>query len=161
MLNHLLSRCAAGALRLLLGVLTATSALACSSGADPGAGAETTGAAEGPEGVGGAENAGGSESAGSATRMENGFFMAEGAPPPQACSADSDCTGNTVAAAGGCCQAPHPIRPHSRAYASWVSEWRAAHCREVQCPPPPAPNEPNECHFQLRCEAGQCADACP
>jgi hypothetical protein len=125
-----------------------------------GQGAAAQGGA--PEGAAADEHAAtAAEGAAAPTRMEDGFFMADGAPAPQACSADADCRGDTVPASNGCCQAPHPIRPHSRAYARWVSEWRARSCDGVQCPPPPPPARPAECSFEVRCEAGQCRDACP
>lgn len=156
--------CAWRAVPLFLCTLAVIAAPGCSSSSESAAGREGATEAE-PEGAGGAEEAAPEETApaeaASATRMEEGFFMAEGAPDPRACSADADCVGDTVPAASGCCQAHHPIRAHSRAYTSWVGTWRAAHCDGVTCPPPPAPSQPDECSFTVRCEAGQCRDACP
>ena len=94
-------------------------------------------------------------------RVEQGYFMGQGAPAPRACTLDSDCVANTVPAEGGCCNDPYSMRATSRAYASWVSSWRAAHCEGVSCPPPPAPSRPDPCWNELSCVDGICQSACP
>jgi hypothetical protein len=91
----------------------------------------------------------------------DGFFMAEGAPPPRGCASASDCLGDTIPDVDNpCCQNPRTLEPHARAYRSWVFAWRKDHCASVTCPPPPAPSEPPECAFEVDCVQGQCVDAC-
>lgn len=97
-----------------------------------------------------------------AGRLENGFFVAEGAPDPRKCATDSDCVGDTVADHTGCCQAPTQVIPHSRAYAAWVHKWRAGAgaCADVTCPPPPAPVRPSDCLFDVKCVEQVCKNQC-
>jgi hypothetical protein len=96
------------------------------------------------------------------SRMENGFFMAEGAPDPLACTTPDECTGDTVSAEGGCCNDPYSLRAHSKSYAAWLYRWRTEddRCSVVECPPPPNPSEPPDCAFEMRCVKGACADTC-
>lgn len=93
-------------------------------------------------------------------RMEGGFFVADGAPAPGACTADADCMGDTVPAEGGCCQDPTTMGAYARAYWSWIGTWRGAHCSGVECPPPPNPDPPSACYFEVHCAAGVCANTC-
>jgi hypothetical protein len=94
-------------------------------------------------------------------RMENGFFLADGAPEPLTCAADEDCLGDTVPAPGGCCQNPLDLRAYSQAYRTWLARWRPAHCGGVTCPEPPAASQPGDCYFQVHCTTeGICANSC-
>lgn len=94
-------------------------------------------------------------------RSEDGFFMADGSPEPQACTAAADCLGDTIPdVRNPCCQDPTTLRPHARAYRKWVGEWRKDNCAEVKCPPPPSPSLPPDCAFEVDCVDGTCVDAC-
>lgn len=89
------------------------------------------------------------------------FFVTDDAPAPQACTVDDDCTGNTVLDDSGCCNDPYSVIPHSKAYAAWMRTHRAsAACTDVTCPEPPNPTMPNECYFEVWCDAGECANRC-
>ena len=91
----------------------------------------------------------------------DGFFMVDGAPPPTGCKVDSDCLGDTIPSVKDpCCQDPYSLRPHARAYRTFVSTWRTEHCAEHECPPPPSPTLPPDCAFDVRCEEGRCQDSC-
>ncbi len=93
-------------------------------------------------------------------RVEDGFFVTDDAPDPRKCATDSDCVGDTVADRTGCCQAPTQVIPHSRAYAAWVHKWRAGACIDITCPPPPAPAQPDECLFAVKCVEQVCENEC-
>jgi hypothetical protein len=91
----------------------------------------------------------------------DGFFMAEGAPPPRGCTSASDCLGDTIPDVDNpCCQNPSTLEPYSQAYRSWMFAWRKDRCAGVTCPPPPNPTQPPACAFDVDCVQGQCADAC-
>jgi hypothetical protein len=93
---------------------------------------------------------------------ESRFFMAEGAPDPQACKVAADCLGNTIPDRNNpCCQDPRTLEPYTRAYWAWIGTWRRDHCDEVTCPPPPAPSLPPDCAFEVDCVEGVCVDSCP
>jgi hypothetical protein len=90
-----------------------------------------------------------------------GFFMAEGAPQPRACTSAKDCLGDTIPDLDNpCCQNPYTLEPHAWAYRTWMTAWRQDHCASVTCPPPPPPAMPPECAFQVDCVQGRCVDAC-
>ena len=93
-------------------------------------------------------------------RLEDGFFVADGAPSPMACVTDADCQGNTLPAVGGCCQDPTSLGVYSSAYREWLGRWRTAHCGGVECPTPPSPARPADCYFDVHCAAGGCANTC-
>jgi hypothetical protein len=91
----------------------------------------------------------------------DGFFMAEGAPPPRGCTSASDCLGDTIPDVDNpCCQNPYTLEPYARAYRTWVFAWRKDNCVSVTCPPPPSPSEPPACAFDVDCVQGLCVDAC-
>jgi hypothetical protein len=91
----------------------------------------------------------------------DGFFMAEGAPPPRGCTSASDCLGDTIPDVDNpCCQNPYSLEPYAHAYRTWIYSWREDHCASVTCPPPPNPSEPPACAFEVDCVKGQCVDAC-
>jgi hypothetical protein len=91
----------------------------------------------------------------------DGFFMAEGAPPPRACTVDGDCIGDTIPdLEQPCCQNPRSLEPYARAYKRWLSGWRAEHCADLTCPIAPLPGMPRECAFMVVCVDGVCADTC-
>ena len=93
---------------------------------------------------------------------QDGFFMAEGAPDPRACSVASDCLGDTIPDLDNpCCQNPTSLEPYARTYRSWLGSWRGKHCAEQTCPPPPNPARPPACAFELACTEGVCVDSCP
>ncbi|MEM9072275.1 MAG: hypothetical protein AAGE52_27455 [Myxococcota bacterium] len=93
--------------------------------------------------------------------VRDGFFMTADAPAPLACAVDSDCHGDTIPdATNPCCNDPRSLRAYSRAYKTWIQEWRGEHCESVTCPPPPLPSIPPDCRFEVRCVRGQCADTC-
>lgn len=113
----------------------------------------------GPEGAG--RSSRGASSARGGT-VEGDWFIPAGSPSPQACVVGSDCLGDTVAdPAQPCCNDPHSLVAHSRAYRTAVGEWRIQHCADVTCPPPPAPDQPPACAFEVRCAEGRCTDSCP
>jgi hypothetical protein len=90
-----------------------------------------------------------------------GFFMAEGAPQPRACTAKPDCLGDTIPdLAQPCCNDPRSLEPYAWAYRTWVNGWRRDHCSEVECPPPPAPAMPPACAFEVDCVERRCVDSC-
>lgn len=92
---------------------------------------------------------------------EEGFFMADGAPPPRGCTVATDCLGDTIAdEKNPCCQNPYRLEAHARAYREWVYSWRKDNCASVECPPPPPPAEPPPCHFEVDCVQGRCVDSC-
>ena len=92
---------------------------------------------------------------------QDGFFMAEGAPDPRACSVASECLGDTIPDLDNpCCQNPTSLEPYARAYRSWLGSWRGKHCAERSCPPPPNPARPPDCAFELACTQGVCVDSC-
>ncbi len=93
--------------------------------------------------------------------MIDGFYRTVSSPDPLACETASDCVGDTVADASGCCNDPYSIRAHSKAYRQWVSELRKRACVDVTCPPPPLPSRPLECNFELRCVDKKCMNSCP
>jgi len=115
-----------------------------------------------PEGPGnaGSKDPSTAEPTPAAGRVEDGFFVADGAPDPRKCITDSDCVGDTVADRTGCCQAPTQVIPHSRAYAAWVHKWRAGACADITCPPPPAPARPDDCLFDVKCVEQVCENEC-
>jgi hypothetical protein len=91
----------------------------------------------------------------------DGFFMAEGAPPPRGCTSASDCKGDTIPDVDNpCCQNPYTLEAHAWAYTTWLNAWRKDRCASVTCPPPPNPSQPPACAFEVSCVQGQCADAC-
>ncbi len=92
---------------------------------------------------------------------QDGFFMAEGAPPPRGCKVAADCVGNTIPDLDNpCCQEPTSLEPHAWAYRTWLVGWRSNNCAAVTCPPPPNPSQPPACAFEVDCVAGSCLDAC-
>jgi hypothetical protein len=92
---------------------------------------------------------------------QDGFFMAEGAPPPRGCTSAGDCHGDTIPDVDNpCCQDPHTLEAHALAYRDWVNAWRKDRCASVTCPPPPNPSQPPACAFDVDCVQGQCVDAC-
>lgn len=92
--------------------------------------------------------------------MQGAFFIAEGAPDPLACTADTDCTGDTVTDATGCCIAsPMPVA-QTRAYHVWKSARRQSPACKIECPPQPIPTQPPECTFKVSCADGKCMNAC-
>ena len=89
------------------------------------------------------------------------FFVAEGAPAPQACSAAADCVANTLPdTRNPCCHNPDTLEAYSVAYRDWVTAWRLEQCVGIVCPPPPLPPHPDDCRFEPRCVEGSCADSC-
>jgi hypothetical protein len=91
----------------------------------------------------------------------DGFFMAEGAPPPRGCSSASECLGDTIPdVENPCCQNPYSLEPYAHAYRKWIYSWREDHCASATCPPPPSPIQPPDCAFDVDCVQGQCVDAC-
>jgi len=104
------------------------------------------------------------------TKMVDGFLILPGSPPPQACKTASDCVGDTVPLASGCCNNPRSLRAYSRPYKRFVHKWRTkpmtylpglkAACAQVKCLPPPSPSQPPKCRFTMRCENNKCADSC-
>lgn len=94
-------------------------------------------------------------------RVEDGFFLVDGAPDPRACEAAADCIGDTVPDENGCCQDPARVVPHARSYRRFITDWRKNACADVTCPPPPSPSLPPRCVFEVRCVEGQCVDSCP
>lgn len=91
-----------------------------------------------------------------------GFFMAEGAPQPRACTGKADCLGDTIPdLAQPCCNNPRTLEPYALAYRTWVNGWRNDHCDAVECPPPPAPSMPPKCAFEVDCVEQRCVDSCP
>ena len=94
-------------------------------------------------------------------RMEDGYFLADGAPAPRACTVDADCMGDTLPAEGGCCNDPLSLTAYAQAYRTWLAGWRAAHCDGVNCPTPPSPSRPDDCYFEVHCStAGTCENTC-
>ncbi len=88
------------------------------------------------------------------------YYVTEGAPPPRACRADEDCTGNTLT--DGCCVTEPTPQPQSTAYARWLQSLRLTdHCSDVKCPPPPVPTQPADCTFDVHCVHGRCENTCP
>ncbi len=92
-------------------------------------------------------------------RMENGYFVTGATPSPTECTADADCLANTVPDETGCCQ-NHMLKPHTVAYRDWVNAWRQEACKDVTCPPPPAPAQPADCELAVKCVDGACANSC-
>ena len=94
-------------------------------------------------------------------RLENGFFVTTSSPSPLACVADTDCRGDTVLGADGCCRDPYSLRPHSQDYSRWMgARSNSEVCSAVECPPPPNPAEPADCEFDVSCEASVCVNSC-
>jgi hypothetical protein len=94
--------------------------------------------------------------------VRDGFFMAEGAPDPRACTVAADCTANTIPDLDNpCCQNPRILEPYARAYWAWLHQWRRENCSDVTCPPPPAPYKPRQCAIEVDCVDGRCVNACP
>jgi hypothetical protein len=90
-----------------------------------------------------------------------GFFMAEGAPQPRACTTKADCHGDTIPdLAQPCCNDPRSLQPYAFAYRTWINGWRNDHCDAVECPPPPPPAQPPACAFEVDCVERRCVDAC-
>jgi hypothetical protein len=91
----------------------------------------------------------------------DGFFMAEGAPPPRACTVAADCHGDTIPDLDNpCCQEPTSLEPQAWAYRTWLNGWRTTNCAATTCPPPPPPSQPPSCAFEVDCVAGSCVDSC-
>lgn len=91
----------------------------------------------------------------------DGFFMAEGAPLPRACTSKTECLGDTIPdLAQPCCNDPRSLEPYARAYREWLASWRRDACADVTCPPPPPPAQPPACAFEVDCVAGRCVDSC-
>ncbi|MFO7564920.1 MAG: hypothetical protein R6X02_19905 [Enhygromyxa sp.] len=96
-----------------------------------------------------------------ALRAKDGFFMAEGAPEPRACTAAKDCLTNTIPDLDNpCCQNPRSLETYTRTYWSWLHEWRRDNCLDVTCPPPPHPPWPKACALEIDCVEGRCVNAC-
>lgn len=95
-------------------------------------------------------------------RIENGFYLEDGAPDPLACSTDADCTHGGVPDETGCCWSFRDMNAiaMSVAYREWVERERPNNCEGVDCPSPPVPDRPPDCLFQVSCRSGRCANAC-
>ena len=94
-------------------------------------------------------------------RTQDGFFVTDDAPSPRACEADADCIGDTTLGANGCCVEPTSLRAFSRKYHAWAGARRSAPmCAGVECPPPPSPDRPADCYFQVSCVDKRCVNAC-
>lgn len=158
-------------MRTRLLVLTALSALlapvgACTpTGPEPAAASTASVEHTRPESAKSKETGDGASATksevGAGGRVEDGFFMVDDAPDPRACQAASDCVGDTIPDANGCCQDPRRVSSYSREYKRFIADWRKTACVNVTCPPPPAPSLPPRCVFEPRCVDGQCADSCP
>ena len=93
--------------------------------------------------------------------MDGTFYVEADAPDPRACTADSECLGDTVTDPGGCCViSPDPIA-QTWAYHTWLSTHRmsaactSAHCEQLN------PSRPRDCAFAVRCAEGRCVNSCP
>jgi hypothetical protein len=97
-----------------------------------------------------------------AGRIEDGFYLEEGAPDPLACTTDADCTHGGVPDETGCCWSFRDMNAiaMSVAYHEWVERERPNNCDGVDCPSPPVPDRPPDCLFQVGCRGGRCANAC-
>src|SRR5262245_26170026 len=74
------------------------------------------------------------------TMVEGRYFSEPGAPDPLACNVDSDCQGDTVTDAGGCCVVDPTPYPQTNAYHTWLRTRRMAPvCAKAGCPPPQPP----------------------
>jgi hypothetical protein len=93
--------------------------------------------------------------------QRDGFWTLADAPSPTACVTDADCIGDTVPAEDLCCQDPHTLTAHARAWREHIRLYRTRACSGHVCPPPPAPAQPPSCAFEVRCEAGRCMESCP
>lgn len=93
--------------------------------------------------------------------MVDGFYVADGAPDPLACTADSECTYGGIPRDDGCCfsYVDTNAAVMSVAYRRWVAELRAS-CNTASCPPRPSPAQPAECLFDVSCEQGRCVNGC-
>ncbi|MBA3453955.1 MAG: hypothetical protein H0T42_12745 [Deltaproteobacteria bacterium] len=92
----------------------------------------------------------------------DGIYTVVGAPDPRACAVDADCIGDTIPAQDLCCQDPHSVVPHARAWRTWMTDWRTRSCAAAHtCPPPPNPARPAECGFAVSCKDSRCVNACP
>ena len=89
--------------------------------------------------------------------MEGGYLVAEGSPPPLACTTDADCTFNG-ALGDNCCWTFRDMNAvvMSSAYRQWQDGYRAAHCGQAECPSPPVPSAPPDCLFRVHCVEGRC-----
>lgn len=105
------------------------------------------------------------------SKVRGGFLMLPGSPPPQACTSASDCVGDTVPAANGCCNDPRRIVPQSKAYKQFVHRWRttrqqsragpkAVPCKGVECMIAPPPSKPKPCLFKMQCKNKRCGNSC-
>lgn len=85
------------------------------------------------------------------------------APSTTACSVDLDCT---IAEVGPdpenlCCDITMTAAPVTKAYLSYVADWRKQHCEpKPVCKPLALPGHPLPCAFQPRCVAGSCSNRC-
>jgi hypothetical protein len=96
-----------------------------------------------------------------AGHMDGPFYMEEGAPDPRHCSIDTECLGDTVTVANGCCVEDSTPIPQTWAYHTWLSTHRMTPaCQSLGCPILP-PQMPPECAFQMRCVEGLCQNSCP
>lgn len=96
------------------------------------------------------------------TMIDGRYFSEPGAPDPLACTKDSDCMGDTVTNAGGCCvEDPFPY-PQSRSYHDWLQKRRQSEaCSKAGCPPPRPPPQPPECSYKgLKCVNNKCKNSC-
>lgn len=96
-----------------------------------------------------------------AGHMDGPFYREEGAPDPRHCSIDTECLGDTVTVANGCCVEDSTPIPQTWAYHTWLSTHRMTPaCQSLRCPILP-PQMPPECAFQMRCVEGLCQNSCP
>ncbi|MCB9618961.1 MAG: hypothetical protein H6721_16395 [Sandaracinus sp.] len=96
-----------------------------------------------------------------AGRVVDGYYVAAGAPDPLSCASDDECVASGVLDTNGCCWSFRDMNAvvQSTAYRDWTSGRRAA-CDVTRCPSPPAPTQPPDCLFEVRCAEGRCANAC-
>lgn len=107
------------------------------------------------------QNAGGGQLPGAAGHMDGVFYVEDGAPDPRHCAVDSECLGDTVTVANGCCVESSTPVPQTHRYHEWLSAHRMMPaCRALDCPIVP-PQMPAACAFEMRCAAGQCTNTCP
>jgi len=149
---------------IVLSVLLMIPSVGCSSGESNSS--TPTGARPGTQAAAGGqesqESPDSEETTDSPEPLGGGFFVAEGAPDPLACAADTDCAYDGAVNAEGCCWSYRGVNAvaMSTAYRDWQAAHREANCADVDCPPPPVPTRPEECLFEVSCVDAQCQNAC-